>query len=58
LVVSYAHVPDEMRRKLDKKGQKSIFFGYSKETKGYKLYDLVAKKFIINRDVQFMENKA
>ena len=38
--VAYAHVPDELRRKLDKKAQKCIFVGYSKDTKAYKLYDL------------------
>jgi hypothetical protein len=32
--------------------------GTSKETKGYKLYDLIARKVIINHDVQFMENEA
>ena len=26
---AYSHVPDELRRKLDKKGQKCIFVGYS-----------------------------
>ena len=31
--VAYAHVLDELRRKLDKKGQKCIFVGYSKDTK-------------------------
>jgi transposase InsO family protein len=46
--VAYAHVPDELRRKLDNKGHKCIFVGYSEETKGYKLYDPVARKVIIN----------
>jgi hypothetical protein len=49
--VSYAHVQDEIRKKLNKKGHKCIFVGYSKETKGYKLYDPVARKVIILRDV-------
>ena len=31
--VSYAHVPDELRNKLDNKGEKCIFFGYSDESK-------------------------
>jgi hypothetical protein len=56
--VSYAHVPDELRKKFDNKGQKFIFVGYSEHTKGYKLYDQITRKFIINRDVQFMENEA
>jgi hypothetical protein len=56
--VAYAHVPDELRRKLDKKGQKFIFVGYSEETKGYNMYDHAARKFIISHDVQFVENEA
>jgi hypothetical protein len=56
--IAYAHVPDELRRKLDNKGNKCIFVGYSEETKGYKLYDPVTRKFIINHDVQFVENEA
>jgi hypothetical protein len=49
--VSYTHVPDELRKKLEKKGQKCIFVGYSEEIKGYNLYELVARKVIISRDV-------
>ena len=44
--VAYAHVPDELRKKLDNKGQKCIFVGDSKDTKAYKLYDLVTRKVI------------
>jgi len=55
--VTYIHVPDELRKKLDNKGHKYIFVGYSEEAKGYKLYDPVARKFIIICDVQFMENE-
>ena len=56
--VAYAHVPDELRKKLDKKGHKCIFVGYSEDTKAYKLYDLVTRKVIISRDVQFVENES
>ena len=45
--VAYANVPDEMRKKLDKKAHKCIFVGYSEDTKAYKLYDPVARKVII-----------
>jgi hypothetical protein len=31
---------------------------YYEETKGYKFYDPVTRKVIINRDVQFMENES
>jgi hypothetical protein len=56
--VTYTHAPDELRNKLDKKGWKCIFVGYSEETKSYKMYDPVTSKFIISHDVQFVENEA
>jgi hypothetical protein len=56
--VTYAHVPDELRKKLDNKGNKIIFVGYYEDTKAYKLYDPIAIKVIISHDVQFVENEA
>ena len=56
--VAYAHVPDELRRKLYNKGEKCIFVGYSEESKAYKLYNPTTKKVIISRDVQFVEDEA
>jgi hypothetical protein len=56
--VAYAHVPDKMRKKLDNKGHKCLFVGYSEDTKSYKLYEPIAIKVIISRDVQFVENEA
>ena len=56
--VTYTHVPDELRKKLDNKGHKCIFVGYSEDTKAYTLYDPVARKVIISRDVQFVENES
>ena len=55
--VAYAHVPDQLRKKLDSKGEKCIFFGYSDESKAYKLYNPLTKKVIINIDVQFIEEE-
>ena len=53
---AYAHVPDEKRRKLDKKSVACVFIGYPNNSKGYKLYDLEARKMIRSRDVTFMES--
>ena len=36
--VSYVHVPDSQRRKLDGKAHRTIFVGYPPGVKGYKLY--------------------
>lgn len=56
--VSYAHVPEEMRRKLDDRSEKCVFIGYSEESKEYRLYNPVTKKYVINRDVEFKEEEA
>ena len=56
--VAYVHVPNELRKKLDKKEHKFIFVGYSEDTKAYKLYDPVTRKVIISRDVQFVKNES
>ena len=56
--VAYAHVPYELKRKLDNKGLKCIFVGYSENKKSYKLYDPIERKLVINCDVQFVENEA
>jgi hypothetical protein len=42
--VAYEHVPDVMRKKLNKKGQKCVFVGYSERTKAHKFNDLLQEK--------------
>ena len=56
--VAYAHVLDELRKKLDNKGEKCIYVGYCYESRAYKLYNPSTKKVIINIDVQFIEEEA
>jgi len=56
--VAYAHIPDQLRRKLDSKGEKCIFIGYSEEFKAYRLYIPSTKKFFVSKDVQFIEEEA
>eukprot|EP00253_Pinus_taeda_P014195 PITA_14195 len=56
--VAYAHIPDQLRKKLDSKGEKCIFIGYSEESKAYRLYIPSTKKFFMSRDVQFIEEEA
>ena len=53
--MSYVHISDNQRRKLDSKAHKAILVGYPPGVKGYKLYDLEKKKFVISRDVQIFE---
>jgi hypothetical protein len=52
----YALIPKEQRSKLDARSWKCIFLGYSNTTKGYHLYDEENKKFILSRDVIFLES--
>ena len=49
----YVHIPIEERLKLDSKSKKCIFLGFEKGVKGYKLWDPVAQKVVISRDVVF-----
>eukprot|EP00253_Pinus_taeda_P003406 PITA_03406 len=56
--VAYAHVPNQLRNKLDSKGEKCVFIGYCDESKAYKLYNPSTKKLIVSRDVQFIEDEA
>ena len=46
--VAYAHVPDQLRKKLDSKGEKCVFIGYCDESKAYKLYNPSTKKLIVS----------
>jgi len=55
--VAYVLVPYELRKKLDNKGEKCIFVGYSDESKAYKLYNPLTKKVIISKDVHFIEEE-
>jgi len=54
--IYYALIPKEQRNKLGARSHKSIFLGYSNTSKAYRLYDEVNKKFIISRDVIFLES--
>jgi hypothetical protein len=52
----YALICKEQRNKLDVTSEKCIFLGYSNVIKAYHLYDEVNKKFILSRDVFFLES--
>jgi hypothetical protein len=38
-----------MRKKLDNMSEKCIFIGYSEQSKAYRLYNPVTKKFLVSR---------
>lgn len=56
--LSYAHVPDCKRTKLDNKSLKCVLLGISEESKAYRLYDPLSQKVLISRDVIFNEEES
>ena len=55
--IDFAHIPDEIRRKLDKKSERCIFTGYSEQHKAYKLYNPLTKKVVVRSDDKLIEDK-
>ena len=55
--VAFSHVPDELRRKMDKKSEHCTFTCYSEQHKDYKLYNHVMKNIVLSIDVKFLEDK-
>lgn len=51
-----ALIPKHQRNKLGARSHKCIFLGYSTTSKTYMLYDEENKKFILSRDVIFLES--
>lgn len=56
--VAHVHIPDVKRTKLDAKSFTCVLLGVIEESKAYKLYDPVAKKVVISRDVVFEDDKS
>lgn len=49
----YVHVPKQLRKKWDSKGEHGLFLGYGETTKGYRIY-LTSKKIVdTKKDVIF-----
>jgi transposase InsO family protein len=55
--IAYAHIPDNLRKKLDDKSTVCVHLGISEESKAYKLYDPIKRKIIVSKDVKFDESK-
>jgi len=55
--IAYAHIPSQLRKKLDDRSEKCIFTGYSETSKSYRLYNPISKKLILSRDVNFSGNQ-
>ncbi|GAU37412.1 hypothetical protein TSUD_361170 [Trifolium subterraneum] len=55
--LSYKHVPDARRKKLDDKSEPMVFVGYHR-TGAYRLYNPTSYKIEISRDVKVLENES
>ncbi|GAU46952.1 hypothetical protein TSUD_281870 [Trifolium subterraneum] len=55
--LSYKHVPDARRKKLDDKSEPMIFVGYHRNG-AYRLYNPTSDKIEISRDVKVLENES
>ena len=55
--LAFYRVPDQKRTKLGPRAMKSVFVGYAKNSKAYRLLDLESNVIMKSRDVQFLENK-
>lgn len=55
--VSHVHIPDAKRTKLENESFSCVFLGVSEESKVYRLYDPIAKRIVISKDVIFEEEK-
>ena len=51
--LAHVHVPNVKRGKLDDKSFSYVLLGDSEESKGYRLFDPIAKKIIVSKDVNF-----
>lgn len=56
-VMCYVKILDEKKSKLDLKLVLGILISYSDVSKGYRIYDVKAKKIFINKDVRFGEGR-
>lgn len=55
--VSYAHIPDSLRTKLEEESLRCVLLGISEESKAYRLYDPISQRIIVSKDVIFEEVK-
>ena len=56
--VTYCHVPDEKRKKLDQTAEKGYLVGYSENAKAYRIYIPKNRKLVVRQDMKFMEEGA
>jgi hypothetical protein len=56
--LTYSHVPEEKRTKLEPTTEKGILVGYSETSRAYRIYLPAQRKIVLRRDVRFEEERA
>lgn len=56
--VAYVKIPNSIRKKLELKDTRYMFFGYCKNTKAYKLMSLDTKRTMKSCNVDLLEYKS
>ena len=54
--VTWAHINDNYRKKLDAKRHACIMMGCSDESKDYRLFDPIKQQIIVSKSVMFDEH--
>ena len=54
--ICYVLIHDANRKKLDKKADIGVLIGYSSKSKAYRIFDVIANKVTIARNVKFVED--
>lgn len=52
---AYVHIPDQNRRKLDRKAELLTFVGYDEQSKAYRFLNKTSYRITISRDVKFVD---
>jgi len=55
--ICFAHIPDDLRSKLDAKAIKCRFLGYASDSKGYRVEDRESGRIFVSRDVIFSKEQ-
>ena len=55
--LAYYHILGDSCAKLDQIVERGYFFGYSENSKAYRIFILGTNRIIVRRDVKFMEDK-
>jgi len=54
--ISYCHMPDDKRTKLDQTAEKGVFVEYNETSKAFRIYIPSSRKIVVGRDMKFIED--